>query len=147
MGGVWFAWQTEFDPDATEPTSERHDLTGAIDEALRRISELAETVQSSLDHPEDSDRYFTQTFGWNSRSPLERQILNYLTAPIDGPSEAKILEALSAELGIPLPIIADAVVNILRGKDNTSSPVRNPVDSPSSAVAVEPQYEREHAYA
>jgi hypothetical protein len=152
VGGVWFAWQSEFDPDATEPRSDRYDLTSSIDEALRRVSELAEKVQSSIDHPQDSDRYFTQTFRWEARSPLERQILNYLTAPIDGREsrgsvETEILEALSAEFGVPLPIIADAVANILRGYDNRSSPVRKPVDSPSSAVAVEPQYEREHVYA
>jgi hypothetical protein len=152
VGGVWFAWQTPFDPDEAEPAYERYDLTGAIDEALRRISELAESVRGSLEQPEDSDRYFTQIFRWDSRSRLERRILNYLTAPVDiddanGSDDAKILEALSAEFGIPLPIIADAVVNTLRGNDNSSSPARKPVDSPSSAVAVVPEYEREHAYA
>jgi hypothetical protein len=138
IGGVWFGWNATIDRDEVLPESARLNLSFAIGDALNAVEALAEIVQASLAEPVQSKDYFTELMEWGRRSPLERRILNYFTAPLGPHDEAKgrpeqILEDLDRELAIPLPFVADAVRNLERGTDNTSTPTRNPIDAPSGA--------------
>jgi hypothetical protein len=106
----------------------------ALEHVASALLELANRVHALFAQSDGNIDVFCMEIAWENRTTLERRIINFLCLPQrDGyfTDEDRAINELSLHLGIPLPLVAQAVYRMRGGQ---MDPVR---PTPDKAPALE----------